>query len=160
MRIADILTEARVIADLKAESRDHALEQIVQVLVERGPPGLEGDRVLSLLVQRERAGSTGIGNALAIPHTKVPGLSHPVGCFARSVAGVDFSSLDGQPAHLIMALFAPEGRASLHLKALARASRLFQDASFRNRLMLAPDQAALWAAILEKDEALASPGQP
>jgi PTS system nitrogen regulatory IIA component len=156
MRIADILSEDRVIADLKAEGRDDALAQIVGVLVERGPPDLDGERILSLLLQRERAGSTGIGNALAIPHTKVPGLAEPVACFARSSEGVDFSSLDGKPARLILALFAPEGRASLHLKALARASRLFQDAAFRDRLLQTSDPKGIWTAILEKDEGLAS----
>lgn len=156
MRIADILNEDRVIADLSASSRDDALSQIVAVLVQHGPPDLDGERVLSLLVQRERAGSTGIGNGIAIPHCKVPGLQAPVACFARSSAGVDFSSLDSKPAHLILALFAPEGRASLHLKALARASRLFQDGAFRQRLLELEDRRELWAAILKKDEALVS----
>jgi mannitol/fructose-specific phosphotransferase system IIA component (Ntr-type) len=154
MRIADILTRDRVVADLGPTTRDEALSEIVRVLVAYGPPGLDPGRVLSLLLQRERAGSTGIGNALAIPHCKVPGLDEPVACFARSAAGVDFSSLDGQPAHLIMALFAPEGRASLHLKALARASRLFQDAAFRDRLLGLADADGLWSAILAQDGAL------
>lgn len=154
MRIADILTRERVLADLGPSTRDEALSQIVRVLVEHGPPGLEPDRLLALLLQRERAGSTGIGNALAIPHCKVPGLEQPAACFARSTAGVDFSSLDGQPAHLIMALFAPEGRASLHLKALARASRLFQDAAFRERLLASSDADELWNAIMAQDGAL------
>ncbi len=156
MRISDILSPDRVIADLEAPDRDSALKSVVEVLVEHGPDGLDGDRVLSLLVERERAGSTGIGNAIAIPHTKVPGLERPLACFARSPAGVDFSSLDGQPAHLIMALFAPEGRASLHLKSLARASRLFQDADFRRRLIETDESEALWKAILEHDNRLLS----
>jgi len=156
MRIADILAEDRVLADLRAEDRDDALAQIVDVLVRSTAIHLDGERVLSLLIQRERAGSTGIGNAIAIPHTKVPGISQPIACFARSPEGVDFSSLDDRPAHLILALFAPEGRASLHLKALARASRLFQDAAFRSKLMDAPGRPELWAAILDQDETLAS----
>lgn len=156
MRIADILSRDRVIAELDARTRDEALERMVDVLVEHGPGGLDGERVLALLLQRERAGSTGIGNGIAIPHCKVPGITEPVACFARSSAGVDFSSLDGRPAHLIMALFAPEGRASLHLKALARASRLFQDASFRQRLLEDGDADALWSAIVDKDGALGS----
>lgn len=156
MRIAEILARDRVIAELDATTRDAVLERVVETLVQHGPDGLDPERISSLLLQRERAGSTGIGNGIAIPHCKVPGLAEPLACFARSTAGVDFSSLDGRPAHLIMTLFAPEGRASLHLKALARASRLFQDAAFRQRLMDVHDADALWSAILEKDAALGS----
>jgi mannitol/fructose-specific phosphotransferase system IIA component (Ntr-type) len=156
MRIADILSRDRVVAELGAKTRDEALERMVEVFVEHGPTGPDGERVLGLLLQRERAGSTGIGNGIAIPHCKVPGIAEPVACFARSTDGVDFSSLDGRPAHLILALFAPEGRASLHLKALARASRLLQDAAFRQRLLDEDDADGLWAAILERDGALGS----
>ncbi|NJK89823.1 MAG: PTS sugar transporter subunit IIA [Myxococcales bacterium] len=156
MRISDILAEERVMPHLVAESRDDALRQIVDHLVSHSSAELDREKILRLLVQRERAGSTGIGHSIAIPHAKVPGLEQPVGCFARAPDGVDFSSLDGQPAHLIMTLLAPEGRASQHLKALARASRLFQSAEFRQKLRQTAESRAIWETILEHDRTLAS----
>lgn len=152
MRIVDILEEERVLPDLKAATRDEALAELVDSL--RTSTGVDADRALSLLRQRERAGSTGIGHGIAIPHAKLPGLGGMVACFARSRAGVEFQSLDGKPAHLILALLAPEGNAGLHLKTLARASRLLQDPAFRQKLMDSPDRSALWAAIQQREASM------
>ena len=79
--------------------------------------------------ERERLGSTAIGDGIAIPHGKLRGISRILGVFGRSPQGVDFDSLDGNPTHLFFLLVAPEDSASLHLKALARVSRLFKDAA-------------------------------
>jgi PTS system nitrogen regulatory IIA component len=95
--------------------------------------------------------STALGDGVAIPHGKLPGVRRVIAAFARSKAGVDFQSLDGKPTHLFFLLVAPEDSAGAHLKALARISRLLKDPSFRSRLLEAPDAKALWATIRDED---------
>ena len=84
-------------------------------------------------MERERISTTAIGEGVAIPHGKLPGLERIYGVFARSSEGVDFNSLDGGPTHLFFVLIAPENAAADHLKALARISRLLKDEVFRRR---------------------------
>ena len=102
-------------------------------------PGVEAERLLQVLVERENLQSTGIGDGVAIPHGKLPGLSRLLAGFARSPRGVDFESIDGQPTYLFFVLVAPESSTGAHLKALARISRVFKDPEFRRRLLAAPD---------------------
>ena len=97
------------------------------------------------------SGSTAIGDGIAIPHGKLAGVSSIIGVFGRHVRGVDFDSLDGGPTHLFFLLVAPEDSASLHLKALARVSRLMKDPAFRERLSSAPDAAEIFRLIKEED---------
>lgn len=154
MRLSSILSEALVLADVQADSKEPVLAEIVSCLC-RAHPEIDADRALRVLLDRERLGSTAVGHGFAIPHAKLPHLGSMVACFARSRRGVEFASLDGRPAHLFLALLAPEGAAGLHLKALARASRLFKNATFRERLMAEDSAHGLWALILEADESLA-----
>ena len=93
----------------------------------------------AVLAERERLGSTAIGDGIAIPHGKLPKVTKILGTFGRHVQGVDFESLDGNPTHLFFMLVAPEDSTSLHLKALARVSRLLRDGNFREKLLSAPD---------------------
>src|SRR5262245_11517402 len=127
MRIVDVLPADLVVPELESTAKEAVLKEIVDKLtvVRKDIEGAIAFRVLS---DREKLGSTGVGHGFAIPHGKLPNLSGLVACFARSSRGVDFGSLDGQPAHLFLTLLAPEGAAGQHLKALARASRLFKDA--------------------------------
>ncbi|MFN8644502.1 MAG: PTS sugar transporter subunit IIA [Candidatus Binatia bacterium] len=107
-----------------------------------------------MLWERERLGNTAIGDGIAIPHGKLPGLSGVIGAFGRHPGGVDFESLDGSPTHLFFLLVAPEDSVGQHLKALARVSRLLKDRAFRERLLTAPDRATLFRLIREEDEKL------
>ena len=104
-----------------------------------------------MLAERERLGSTAIGDGIAIPHGKIRGVNRIVGVFGRHSKGVDFDSLDGNPTHLFFVLVAPEESTSLHLKALARVSRLFRDGSFRERLEAAASAEDLYGFIVEED---------
>lgn len=153
MLIVDILSEELIIPQLQARTREDVLVELVDRVVDHHPE-VDKEYALKCLVERERLGSTGIGNGIAIPHARLPKIRRAIACFARSSDGVDFKSLDGQPAHLFLALFAPEGGAGLHLKALARASRLFKDREFRAKLLETEDAGGLWSVIYDKDTQL------
>jgi PTS system nitrogen regulatory IIA component len=104
-----------------------------------------------VLVDREALASTAIGEGVAIPHGKLPAVTEIVACLGRVPAGVDFDAMDKQPTYLFFVLVAPESSTGAHLKALARISRVFKDASFRRRLLDAPDADAMYAVIAEED---------
>jgi PTS system nitrogen regulatory IIA component len=108
-------------------------------------------RLVDVLIEREKLQSTGIGEAVAIPHGKLPGISRLLASFARSRSGVDFESIDGQDTHLFFLLVVPEHSGGQHLKALARISRFFRDAAFRKRLLDAETLDEVFRAIEEED---------
>jgi PTS system nitrogen regulatory IIA component len=113
---------------------------------------LNKQTVLTVLLEREKISTTAIGEGVAIPHGKLPGVERVLGVFARSPQGVDFASLDGGPTHLFFVLIAPENAAADHLKALARISRLLKDEAFRRRLMEGQTSQELFNIIAEEDE--------
>ncbi|MBN1960381.1 MAG: PTS sugar transporter subunit IIA [Deltaproteobacteria bacterium] len=109
------------------------------------------EAVYNALIAREKLGSTGVGESVAIPHAKISGLSKLVAAFSRSRNGIAFDAIDGQPVRLIFVLLVPENSAGTHLKALARIARLLKNAGFRDRLMNLPDASAIYDAFLEED---------
>ena len=154
MKILDILTSEELVApDLAGADKTAVLRELAQHLA-RAHQGIDPDRLVEVLWERERLGSTAIGDGIAIPHGKMPGLSGVIGAFGRHPKGVDFESLDGSPTHLFFLLVAPEDSVGQHLKALARVSRLLKDRAFRERLLAAPDRSALFQLIREEDEKL------
>jgi len=102
-----------------------------------------------VLLQRERLGSTGLGQGIAIPHGKVPGLKGIIGIFARLAEPIDFDAVDGEPVDIVFLLLAPEGAGADHLKALARISRLLRERSAVEKLRASRDAAALYAVLTE-----------
>jgi len=149
MKIVEILSPKGIIANLRGKGKPEVISELVDVL----PLGdLDKTKVVQVLLDRERLGSTGIGDGVAIPHGKLPGLGSIMAAFGRSLKGVEFDSLDGNPAHLFFVLLAPEDSAGLHLKALARISRLFKDGRFRRGLMAAKDEEEIYRLFLEEDE--------
>jgi PTS system nitrogen regulatory IIA component len=104
-----------------------------------------------VLAERERLASTAIGEGVAIPHGKLETVSGLLACIGRSRRGVEFDSLDGQPTHLFFVLVAPASSTGVHLKALARISRLFKDEAFRRRLLAAPDAATMFRIVVDED---------
>lgn len=150
MKIEDILAQELVLPDLAARSKTDVLVELATA-VSAVHPELERERLVQALEDRERLNSTALGDGVAIPHGKLPGIKRVFAAFARSRQGVDFHSLDGGPTNLFFLLVAPEDSAGAHLKALARISRLLKDASFRTRLLEAPDAAALYDVIREED---------
>jgi PTS system nitrogen regulatory IIA component len=107
--------------------------------------------MIEVLNEREKLGSTGIGEGVAIPHGKVGGLPKLVAAFAVSHAGVDFEAIDGKPSQIFFALVAPENSAGIHLKALARISRLFKNAKFRGQILEAKDAQEIYQLIVQED---------
>jgi len=150
MKIMDILVKDAVILDVESKEKPAILEQLAGALA-AAEPGVEAGQLLEVLVERESLQSTGIGDGVAIPHGKVPGLSRLLASFARSRDGVDFESIDGQKTHLFFLLVVPEHSGGLHLKALARISRFFRDAAFRKALMEAETRDDVVRAIEEED---------
>jgi len=150
MKISDILVRDASILDLVSTTKDDLLAEMARSLA-AAEPTLEAEALLNVLREREALQSTGIGEGVAIPHGKVPGLDRLVAAFARSTRGVDFDSIDGQPTQLLFLLIVPEQSGGQHLKALARISRFFRDASFREKLLGAGDLEEIFRAIEEED---------
>ncbi|HWP35278.1 MAG TPA: PTS sugar transporter subunit IIA, partial [Thermodesulfobacteriota bacterium] len=117
-------------------------------------PAIEPARLLGALLERERIGSTGVGEGVAIPHAKLAGVRRLVGAFARSRGGIEFGAVDGRPCRLFFLLVAPEDAASDHLRALARVAKLMRDPEVRRRLLEARDQEALYTLLAEEDDRL------
>ncbi|MCW5889828.1 MAG: PTS sugar transporter subunit IIA [bacterium] len=150
MKIEDILPEELVVPELEARSKSEVLEELAGRVAAQYPE-LNRTRLVQALEDRERLNSTALGDGVAIPHGKLPGIRRVFAAFGRSRAGVDFQSLDGKPTHLFFLLVAPEDSAGAHLKALARISRLLKDQSFRERLLAAGDAAAIYQTIRDED---------
>jgi PTS system nitrogen regulatory IIA component len=150
MKITEILSQEMVLPDLQGNTKPEILHELAQTFTSQFP-NLNPDTVAAVLAERERLGSTAIGDGIAIPHGKIRGVSRIVGAFGRSKKGVDFDSLDGNRTHLFFVLIAPEESTSLHLKALARVSRLFRDVAFRERLEAAAGSEELFNLIVEED---------
>ena len=151
MRIQDILPPGAVVDGLLAETKEGVLRELSEVVCRR-IPALSPDRLTAILMEREGLGSTGIGEGVAIPHGKIPGIDRLVAAFGRSRGGVQFASLDGKPARLFFLVLAPENSAGMHLKALARISRLLKDPRFRGRLLTAEGAEGLSQVLREEDE--------
>ena len=150
MRISEFLTPEAVVADLHARDKQEILRELSAALV-RAHPSLKSERLVEVLREREKLGSTGIGEGVAIPHGKLPGLTQLVAAFGVSRQGVDFEAIDGKPTHLFFALVAPENSAGVHLKALARISRLFKNPRFRASILEASTAEAIHALIVQED---------
>jgi PTS system nitrogen regulatory IIA component len=150
MRIIDLLAPECILPDMQSPNKKGALEELAKTLVP-GADGLELPKVMEVLLDRERLGSTGIGDNIAIPHGKLPQLSQLVLSFGRSLKGVDFDSMDGKPSHLFFMLLAPVNSAGLHLKALAKISRMLMSQTFRDNLMRAEGDQEIYRLIAERD---------
>jgi len=150
MRIAEFLREDLVFPDLAATDKAGVLGELCAGLA-RAHPSLSAPQLTATLLEREKLGSTGIGEGVAIPHGKLANLPGLLAAFARKKGGVEFASIDGKPTLLFFVLFAPENSAGLHLKALARISRLFKQPSFRQAILDAPGAAEIYRLISEED---------
>lgn len=151
MKITDFLSAASIIPDLRANEKNAVLKEMAQRITARDP-SLDAETVFQVLLRREKISSTAIGEGVAIPHGKLSGVQRVCGVFARSLQGVDFSSLDGEPTHLFFVLIAPENSAADHLKALARISRLLKEPPFRARLMEGQSSEEIFEVIKDEDQ--------
>ncbi len=151
MKIQDILDEKSIIPELKGQTKKQVLEELLDTIL-RIKPQLDRDRLMDILLERERLGSTGIGDGIAIPHGKTRELDQLMLSFGRSSRGVDFESMDGQPVHLFFLLVAPENCAGIHLRALARIARLLKNSTVRKKLGSVQGRADIFQVIQHEDE--------
>jgi PTS system nitrogen regulatory IIA component len=150
MRVVDFLQPECVVANLEATTKPAVLAELSQRLA-RTAPGVDAEILRHVLEERELLASTAIGDGIAIPHGKLDSVGHLVGVLGRAVKGIEFDSIDGKPTHLVFMLVAPASSTGVHLKALARLSRLFRDPDFRQRLLSAPSGEAMYQVIAEED---------
>lgn len=149
MKIVDFLQSGAVLDDLAGTTPQAVLAELSRPCA--ASHHVELQRLLDTLLEREKLGSTGIGDGVAIPHGKVAVLPALTASFGRSRAGVDFKAIDGKPTFLFFTLFAPENSAGAHLKALARISRIFKNPAFREAIMKAKDAAEIYRLIETED---------
>ena len=154
MEIADLLSPDAVLAHVKATTKKQVLQEMAHkaALLTQLPER----RIFETLTEREKLGSTGMGQGIAIPHGRVAGVAKMTGLFAQLDHPVDFDSMDDQPVDLVFLLLAPEGAGADHLKALARVSRLLRNQTVCEKLRAAPQSATLYALLTEPSAAQAA----
>ena len=151
MELPEIIEENNIIPELKAKDKKGVLEELAGV-ISRHESSIDKGALVKVLVERERLGSTGIGDGVAIPHGKMNGVSRPIISFGRSMQGLDFDSMDGQPAHLFFLLIAPEDSSSVHLQVLAKIAKILKNRDFRKKLMEPGTKEELYQTIVQTDE--------
>ena len=150
MKILDVLEKEAIIADLKSTDKKGVLDELVDPIA--GSAELDHDELVGVLMDRERLGSTGIGGGIGIPHGKVKGLKSLVLGFGLSRNGVDFESMDSRPTHIFFLLITPENSTGIHLKLLARISKILKNDPFKEKLMNAKDREEIIRIIQEEDD--------
>lgn len=149
MEIEDLLSIDAILYDVKVSGK----KQILQELASKasGLTGIEERLIFETLLERERLGTTGIGQGIAIPHGKMPDLTRPYGVFARLGEPIDFDAVDNEPVDLVFLLLAPEAASAEHLKALARVSRLLRDQTLCSKLRGSDSAEALYVLLTETE---------
>ena len=154
MEIRDLVTTDSIVANLKATSKKQALQVLAAHVA--NICSQHERAIFDVLMERERLGTTGVGNGIAIPHGKLPTLETLFGVFARLEKPVDYQAIDERPVDLIFILLAPELAGADHLKALARVSRLLRDKSVCNKLRGTNSAEALYTTLTESKETRAA----
>ncbi len=151
MSLDQILKIEFINDNLQAKTKTEVLAELSEMIT-KGSQKLDQSKVFDVLQQREKLGSTGIGDGVAIPHGKISNIEEVIVAFGRSKTGVAFDSMDGKPVHLFFLLLAPENCAGQHLKALARISKMLKVGNFRKSLMDAESRNDLYKVIIAQDE--------
>jgi len=153
MKIMDFLSKKAILTDIKSSKKEDVIKELVDLLINSGEIEKRNrNKLVDALMSRESLGSTAIGQGVAIPHAKSDCVEKLVATFGLSRKGVDFDSLDGEPAYIFFLLVAPQDSAGPHLKALARISRLLKDKYFRDSLRACTDDKAVIKIIVQEDE--------
>ncbi|MEJ8570544.1 PTS IIA-like nitrogen regulatory protein PtsN [Microbaculum marinum] len=145
MDLSDLIQQDAIVPGLKANSK----KQVIQELAERAGTLLDlpARDIFDHLLQRERLGSTGIGQGVAIPHAKLSKIDGLFGMFARLDKPIDFDAIDDEPVDLVFLLLAPESAGADHLKALARIARRMREPGMAQKLRASRDAAAIYAVL-------------
>ncbi len=150
MKISEILSNDFIIADLAGKDKASILSELTNFLETHG--AIKNRETLhSALIEREKLGSTGIGENVAIPHAKSEELDKIMTLFGRSIGGIDFDSLDKKPVHFVCLVVAPVHSTGHHLKALARISRLLKNENLRQNILKAQSEKEIYSCLLDED---------
>ena len=153
MQIMEFLSKKAILTDIKSTKKEEVIKELVDALVAAGEIEKRcRNKLIDALMTRESLGSTAIGQGIAIPHAKSDCVDKLIAAFGLSRKGVDFDSLDGEPAYIFFLLVAPQDSAGPHLKALARISRLLKDKYFRDSLRACTDDKSILKIIAGEDE--------
>ena len=151
MKITELLDKRLILSDMTSKTKKSVLEELVSHLAQH-EKRVNKEELLKALLEREKLGSTGINDGVAIPHGKLKNIDNLLAIFGRSREGIDFGALDGKPSHLFFLLVAPESSAGAHLKALARISRIAKSEIFREKCMKAKTSEELFQLMVEEDK--------
>lgn len=146
MEIADLIDSRSVLADVKVSTKKQALRDLADRAADL--TGLDSRKIFETILGRERLGTTGVGQGVAIPHGRLPELDKLFGLFAHLDSPIDFDSIDDEPVDLIFMLLAPETAGADHLKALAKISRLLRDKETCEKLRRCDSSDALLALLM------------
>lgn len=147
IRLETILTPGRSLVNVPGGSKKRVLEQIASVIA-RDLPDLDGQTIYESLISREKLGSTGFGNGIAIPHCRLPGCSTPISALLKLSTAVDFDAIDGAPVDLLFVLLVPEAATDEHLELLRQIASMFDREDVRERLRQAQDSEALYQTVV------------
>jgi PTS system nitrogen regulatory IIA component len=153
LKLADILRESCVVADIKGVTKREILFEMVETL-KKAKLIDDIEPVVEIIMEREKLGSTGIGDGVAIPHGKMKKLNTILCVAGRSKEGVDFDAVDRRPVHIFFLVLAPEDSASMHLKVLSRISKVLRDQSFKKNILKLADAHDIYTNIIEADDKL------
>jgi PTS system fructose-specific IIA component/PTS system nitrogen regulatory IIA component len=153
MRLSDFVVKEAILPDLQVDSKEGAVRAMVESLRAAGSfPAGEADGIVAAILKREELGSTGIGNGVAVPHTKHPSVDRLVATVALAKGGVDFASLDGEAVYILFLLVSPPERPGDHLRGLENISRHLRNQNFCNFLKQAKSREQVVELLLEADE--------
>ncbi|MBT3198749.1 MAG: PTS sugar transporter subunit IIA [Phycisphaerales bacterium] len=153
MKLSDIIVEEAIVADLKATTRDEAIDELVAAMAESGAIAKSKVKTVTEAIRaREAQATTGIGKGVSLPHAKLPGIKKPIGTIGRSSEGIDFSSLDGQPVYSVILLLSSPDCPDEHLQAMEAIFKHIQRDIFRKFLRQSETKAAIIDLIHEADE--------
>jgi len=150
MKISDILKKEHIIKELDSRDKKNVLDELSSFLENEGEI-TNKENLLAALIGREKLGSTGIGENVAIPHAKISEIDKIITVFGRSKNGVEFESLDQKPVNFIFLVLAPENSTGQHLKALARISRLFKNPSLRESVLRTNEADQIYSILVDED---------
>jgi PTS system nitrogen regulatory IIA component len=151
VKIAEILLEQCVVADIKGKTKREIIAELVEAL-EKARLIEDVETVVNVVMEREKLGSTGIGNGVAVPHGKLKNINNIVCALGRSQNGVDFDAVDRGLVHIFFLVLAPEDSASLHLKVLSRITKILRDQSLRKKVIKLSNTHDIYMSSLEEDE--------
>lgn len=155
MKFSDFLSRAAIIKEVSSSNRKEVIKELVEAIKNaHNLRGFKTESIVEALMKREKLGSTGIGNGVAVPHTKLEGLKDVVASFGRSSMGIDFNAVDGEPVHLIFLILTPADKPEANLQALQRVSQAIKQTNFCKFLAGAKETKDIFDLLKEADEVL------